>query len=250
MSEACRGQRRPARVQRRGHVRRAIDSVLAQTMPDFELIVVDDGSEDRTGEVVERWRIRGPLLRRPHGGLPPTLNAGLAEARAPVVAVQDADDWSAPERLERQLAVLDARPEVAVVGSRMPEVDAEGRPLTARAPFEPGDAYDVLMRFNPISNPSSAYRRDVVVALGGYDSGYGCAHEYDLWLRVSDHHSCSPSTSRSPSARSTARTSRRCASARASATRSTCALGRCAAAQPPGPGVPAALVVSYALPTK
>ena len=172
-----------------GAVRRAIDSVLAQTMPDFELLVIDDGSEDGTGDVVravEDARIR--YVRRPHAGLPQTLNAGLAEARAPVVAVQDADDWSAPQRLERQLAVLDARAEVAVVGSRMPEVDADGRELTARAPFEAGDAYHVLMRFNPISNPSSAYRREVVAALGGYDRRYGCAPEYDLWLRVSDRH--------------------------------------------------------------
>jgi glycosyltransferase involved in cell wall biosynthesis len=170
-------------------VRRAIDSILAQTMADFELIVVDDGSEDGTGDVVrsvEDPRIR--YVHRTHAGLPRTLNAGLAEARAPVVAVQDADDWSTPTRLERQLAVLDSRPEVAVVGSRMPEVDAEGRELTARAPFEPGDARHVLMRFNPISNPSSAYRREVVTALGGYDERYKCAPEYDLWLRVSDHH--------------------------------------------------------------
>jgi glycosyltransferase involved in cell wall biosynthesis len=172
-----------------GTIRRAIDSILRQTMQDLELIVVDDGSEDCTREVVQSMndpRLR--YVRRPHQGLPRTLNAGLAEARGAIVAVQDADDWSDPERLERQLAVLDARPDVAVVGSRMPEVDAEGRPLTPRAPFRAGDANEVLMRFNPISNPSSAFRRDVIVALGGYDPRYGCAPEYDLWLRVSDEH--------------------------------------------------------------
>jgi glycosyltransferase involved in cell wall biosynthesis len=150
---------------------------------------VDDGSEDRTGGIVQGVddpRVR--YVRRPHAGLPSTLNAGLAEARASVVAIQDADDFSVPDRLERQLAVLEERPDVAVVGSRMPEVDAEGRSLTARAPFEPGDAHHVLMRFNPISNPSAAFRRDVVVRLGGYDPRYGCAPEYDLWLRVSDDH--------------------------------------------------------------
>jgi glycosyltransferase involved in cell wall biosynthesis len=170
-------------------VRRAIDSVLAQTFADFELIVVDDGSEDGTGEVVRAVqdpRVR--YVRRPHAGLPASLNTGLAAASAPVVAVQDADDWSDPRRLARQLEVLEARPDVAVVGSRMPEVDANGRELTARAPFAAGDAYHVLMRFNPISNPSSAYRREVVMGLGGYDPRYGCAPEYDLWLRVSDHH--------------------------------------------------------------
>jgi glycosyltransferase involved in cell wall biosynthesis len=170
-------------------VRRAIDSVLTQTVTDLELIVVDDGSEDATAEVVQAVqdpRVR--YVRRSHAGLPATLNAGLAEARAPVVAIQDADDWSDPRRLERELEVLDARPDVAVVGCRMPEVDAEGRELTPRAPFEAGDAYHVLMRFNPISNPSAAYRRDVVMELGGYDTRYRCAPEYDLWLRVSDRH--------------------------------------------------------------
>ena len=170
-------------------VRRATDSVLAQTIEDFELIVIDDGSTDRTREVVravEDSRVR--YVRRPHAGLPATLNAGLAEARAPVVAIQDADDWSVPQRLERSLEILERRPEVAVVGSRMPEVDAQGHELTPRAPFQAGDAYRVLMRFNPISNPSSAYRREVVMGLGGYDTRYGCAPEYDLWLRVSDDH--------------------------------------------------------------
>ena len=210
-------------------------------MADFELLVVDDGSEDGTGDVVrgiDDPRIR--YLRRPHAGLPLTLNAGLAEARAAVVAVQDADDWSAPQRLERQLAILDARPDVAVVGSRMPEVDAEGRELTARAPFEAGDVYHTLMRFNPISNPSSAYRREVVGALGGYDPRYGCAPEYDLWLRVWTATSSWPSTSRWRSGRSTAPTSRPSGSARASATRSICATSDAASAQPARPAIAAA----------
>lgn len=170
-------------------IRRAIDSILAQTMADFELIVMDDGSEDRTGAIVREVddpRVR--YLRGPHRGVPPTLNEGIGQARAPVVAIQDADDFSVPDRLERQLSVLDEHPDVAVVGSRMPEVDAQGRPLTPRAPFHAGDAYDVLMRFNPISNSCATFRRDVVARLGGYDRRYGCAHEYDLWLRVSDHH--------------------------------------------------------------
>jgi len=104
------------------------------------------------------------------------------------VAVQDADDWSEPQRLERQLAVLDAEPDVAVVGSRMREVDEAGRDLSPRTSFAPGDVGGVLMRFNPIPNTSAALRRSVVLDLGGYDPRYRYAMEYDLWLRVAERH--------------------------------------------------------------
>jgi glycosyltransferase involved in cell wall biosynthesis len=171
---------------------RAIDSMLAQTVSDLELLAIDDGSHDATPQVIARAAARDPRVRPlPMGrnvGISRSLNEGLAAARAPVVAVQDADDHSEPTRLERQLAVLDARPEVAVVGSRMHEVDEGGRPLMARTSFTPGDVNDVLLRFNPIPNTSSAFRRDVALATGGYDPRYRYAMEYDLWLRLADSH--------------------------------------------------------------
>ena len=103
---------------------RAIESILGQTVRDLELIVVDDGSTDATPELargVADERVR--YLPLAHMGIARSLNAGLREARAPFVAVQDADDWSEPDRLERQLEVLENRAEVAVVGCRMHEVD-------------------------------------------------------------------------------------------------------------------------------
>lgn len=171
---------------------RAIDSMLAQTVTDLELLAIDDGSRDATPQLIAAAAARDPRVRPlPMGrnvGISRSLNAGLAAARAPVVAVQDADDFSAPERLERQLAVLEARPEVAVVGTRMHEVDEAGRPLVSRTAFAAGDVNDVLPRINPIPNTSAAFRRDVVVGLGGYDPRYRYAMEYDLWLRVAEHH--------------------------------------------------------------
>ena len=121
-------------------------------------------------------------------GIARSLNAGLQAASAPVVAVQDADDWSAPERLEHQLALLAERPEVAVVGSRMHEVDAAGAPLQPTTLFRAGDVTRTLLRFNPIPNTSAAFRRDVALGLGGYDPRYRYATEYDLWLRIADDH--------------------------------------------------------------
>ena len=171
---------------------RAIDAVLAQSVEDLELLLVDDGSRDASPGIiaaaVERdARVRA-LTMEHNVGISRSLNEGLRGARAAVVAVQDADDYSAPERLARQLEVLAARPEVAVVGSRMHEVDESGRRLVARTSFRAGDVNDVLLRFNPIPNTSSAFRRDVALALGGYDPRYRYAMEYDLWLRIADEH--------------------------------------------------------------
>jgi glycosyltransferase involved in cell wall biosynthesis len=171
---------------------RAIEAVLAQTVADLELIVIDDGSSDASADVARAAAERDPrvrLLQMPHNvGIARSLNEGLREARAPVVAVQDADDWSEPVRLERQLAVLDGDPAIAVVGSRMREVDEAGAELRPRTAFAAGDVGAVLMRFNPIPNTCAAFRRDAALAAGGYDPRYRYATEYDLWLRLAEHH--------------------------------------------------------------
>jgi cellulose synthase/poly-beta-1,6-N-acetylglucosamine synthase-like glycosyltransferase len=121
-------------------------------------------------------------------GIARSLNAGLEAAAAPVVAIQDADDYSAPNRLERQLAVLAGDPQVAVVGARMREVDDGGRVLRPRTSFASGDVGSVLPLFNPIPNGSAMFRRDAARAAGGYDSRYRYATEYDLWLRLAERH--------------------------------------------------------------
>jgi glycosyltransferase involved in cell wall biosynthesis len=173
-------------------VARAIASILGQTEPSLELIVIDDGSGDRSAAVAEEAigsdpRARVLRLER-NLGIARSLNEGLRAAAAPVVAIQDADDYSAPERLERQLGLLAAEPGVAVVGARMREVDAEERVLRPRTSFAAGDVVALLPRFNPIPNGSAAMRRDVALALGGYDERYRYAAEYDLWLRIAEHH--------------------------------------------------------------
>jgi len=170
----------------------AIAGILGQTVADLELIVVDDGSADDSAALAEAAAARDPrvsLLRMPGNvGIARSLNAGIDLAAAPVVAVNDADDVSDRHRLERQLALLDARPDVAVVGSRMREVGPAGQGLRARTAFAAGDVRAVLPRFNPIPNTSAAFRRDAVLAAGGYDPRYRYAMEYDLWLRLAERH--------------------------------------------------------------
>jgi glycosyltransferase involved in cell wall biosynthesis len=129
------------------------------------------------------------LLRMPRNvGIARSLNAGIEAARAAVIAVQDADDLSEPRRIERQLALLDARPDVAVVGARMREVDEHGIELRPRTAFAGGDVRRVLLRFNPIPNTIAAFRRELALGAGCYDDRYRYATEYDLWLRLAERH--------------------------------------------------------------
>jgi len=166
----------------------AVRSILEQTLEELELIVADDGSTDDTEAVVARFpdpRLR--YLPGPHVGISRNLNRALAEARSPYVALLDSDDRSYPTRLEKQLAVLEARPEVTAVGHRLLEVDEHEQPLNPRTSFAPGDINQALMRFNPISNSAVMFRREAALAVGGYDPSYTCTVDWDLWLRLADN---------------------------------------------------------------
>jgi glycosyltransferase involved in cell wall biosynthesis len=165
----------------------AIGSLLEQTLDDIEVIVADDGSTDDTAAVVAAFE--DPRVRHlpgPHVGISANLNRAIEQASSEYVALLDSDDWALPPRLERQLAVLEERPEVGVVGARMTEVDDAGRELRPRVTFAAGDVNGALLRFNPISNSCAAFRRSAVREVGGFDTSYTCTVDWDLWLRVAD----------------------------------------------------------------
>ena len=111
----------------------AVDSLLAQTVHALEVIVVDDGSVDGSLDIVRARADRRISILEPGGGVgvARALNIGLGAARAPVVARQDADDVAHPRRLERQLAVLRERRDLAIVGARGYTADASGRRVGA-----------------------------------------------------------------------------------------------------------------------
>ena len=163
-------------------LREALQSVLAQTLDDFELLVVDDGSTDGTAAILDEVqddRLR--VLRQGPLGLVAALNLGIAEARTPYLARMDADDVSLPERLERQVAYLDERPRVALVVSR---VETIGRDATVVLPDDDAALRRRLLLRNPFTHGSVVVRADAVARGGGYRTDYGANEDYDLWRRI------------------------------------------------------------------
>ena len=171
-------------------VRDGVGSLLAQTFADFELLVVDDGSTDDTADVLRS--IDDPRLRVLHNarnlGLAASLNRGLVAARGELVARQDVDDRSTPHRLARQVAFMDAHPDVALVGSWYTEIDADGAPLAAhRLPTAHADILWALHLYSPFVHSAVLWRRvPVRDAVGEYDERLTYSMDFDLWRRIAD----------------------------------------------------------------
>ena len=168
----------------------AIESLLAQSLPDFELLVVDDGSTDDSPTLLSDLarrdgRIR--VLQQSKSGLCQALNRGLAAARAPLFARLDADDLADPDRLQRQVGYLRRTPTVGMVGSWAREINGQGRPLGQRTPeTEPEALKRELARGNPFVHSSIMARTQLMRDLGGYRAAFQAAEDYDLWLRMSE----------------------------------------------------------------
>ncbi|MQC26812.1 MAG: glycosyltransferase [Chloroflexi bacterium] len=170
-----------------------MDSLFAQTEPDFEIVAVDDGSTDSTLAMLEGYALKDARLRvggRDHAGIIPALNAGLAACEANYVARMDADDLAHPERLARQADFLDAHPETGVVACLVegfPESELrEGFRIYINWLNSLVHDEDIRRdRFveSPLAHPSAMFRKDIVLGIGGYQE-HGWAEDYDLWLRL------------------------------------------------------------------
>ena len=155
----------------------AMESILGQTLEDFELIIVDDGSSDSSLQIVTGYakadsRIR--LYSRPNAGLVATLNEMLSVARGSLIARMDADDLSHPTRFERQVAFLDSNTRVAALGCQGKFIDPDGDPLMRlRVPTQHEQIQVELMATRlGIIHPAAMLRRDVLVEVGGYRNGF------------------------------------------------------------------------------
>ena len=173
------------------YLRAAVESVLTQSFPDFEFVIVDDASADTTRQILDSFADdRIQIVTNQHNlGLTRSLNVGLAAARGAYVARMDADDVTLPGRFEQQVAFLDANPERAMVASFVEHIDADGASLgVVRSPVEQGEIVRSLRQGNCFAHGTVMFRRDRAEALGGYDEEMEHSQDYDLWLQMLDEH--------------------------------------------------------------
>ena len=171
----------------------SLDSIARQTLADFEVVLVDDGSQDTTPKILRDWAQKNPrfrLINQPHGGIISALNTGLEHCHASYVARHDADDLAHPERLARQVDYLDNNPDVVLVSCLV-------------AGFPPGEVREGFRIYldwlnglvthedirreifieSPFPHPSVTFRKAWIRKLGGYQEN-GWPEDYDLWLRM------------------------------------------------------------------
>jgi glycosyltransferase involved in cell wall biosynthesis len=170
-------------------LREALDSVLAQSFRDFELIVIDDCSRDGTWNIIQEYAARDPrdvpLRNERNLNLARSLNRGIAAARGRYIVRMDHDDISVPHRLEAQIAFLEAHPEVGIVGSTMEIMDEAGRRTGMRRYNLTDDAIRrKIFIYSPFCHPATAMRKDVLDEVGPYDHAFNPAEDYELYFRI------------------------------------------------------------------
>jgi len=177
------------------YVGEALASVMAQDYPNFELVVVDDGSTDNSAECItaalDGWQrssgaSRVEFLQQTNQGVSAALNAGLALARGEYVATFDADDVMAPGRLRLQIGYLQAHPEVGCVGGIAVRIDQQGELLPKKDKKRAIRRFDftqALAQSLVVGGNLAVYRRDAMLAVGGYDPSIR-VQDFQMTLKI------------------------------------------------------------------
>src|SRR5215208_1756864 len=169
----------------------AVESILAQTLADFEFIIIDDGSKDGSLAILQKYAARDSRIRltsRANQGLTRTLNEALSQARGEFIARMDSDDVARPDRFENQIRFLREHPEIVCAGGYFELIDDEVRLLTLLKP--PTDDAEIqrqaLAGHGAICHPSAMIRREALERINGYDTDFMTAQDLDLWLRLGE----------------------------------------------------------------
>ena len=171
------------RAQRLG---KAIDSVLAQSHQDFELIVVDDGSDDNTAELIENYNADIVYIRQENRGPAAARNMGIEKARYNLLAFLDSDDWFAENKLAIQIEAMGQKPSCLI--SHTNEIwYRNGQILNQKLKHkkESGDIFARSLELCAVGMSTIMIHREIFERYGFFDEGFPCCEDYEFWLRIS-----------------------------------------------------------------
>jgi hypothetical protein len=168
----------------------AIESILGQTFRAFEFVVIDDGSTDKTREIISAYASRDARMRvfcHKNKGRAESLNIGISLAKGNYIARMDADDVAPPHRLQDQDDFMQHHPEVGLLGGAVELINTQGHVFkTVRPPLQDSEIRSAMLHYNPIFHSSVIMRKEVVLAVGGYRKALFDADDYDLFLRIGE----------------------------------------------------------------
>lgn len=171
----------------------AIKSIVEQDYRDWELIIIDDASTDKTFSLLKRFQNKDSRIKLFQNdkniGLSHSLNKAFAASSGKYIARMDADDSCYPSRLGLQKEYLEEHPNIDVVGCNADIVDERGIQITTtNMPLTPEKIRQSIIRINPLIHPSVMIKRSFFEAMGGYNGELRKKQDYDLWLRGVDNH--------------------------------------------------------------
>jgi GT2 family glycosyltransferase len=166
------------------HVKLAVESILTQTHDDFEFLIINDGSEPCVREYLEA--LADPRVQVIHHetsiGVSRSLNKGLRTLQTDLIFRMDSDDIAHPDRIRLQLKKMIDQPQTGVLGAQIRFIGSQTKP--PKVPIKHSEIGYRMNWSNALNHPTVVFRREVVIAAGGYDAGLECAQDYDLWMRL------------------------------------------------------------------
>jgi len=169
-------------------IRGAIKSVLAQTYRNIELVIIDDGSTDKTKDLVQLFLLdpRVHYFRQENKGVSIARNNGIKVSKGKYIAILDSDDfWCKADKLEKQVNFLEKNIEYALVGGGAIEMDKEGKETMRYLLLENDeDIRKTILLSNAFANVTTLFRKDIWERVGGYDKGFDGLEDRDLWLKI------------------------------------------------------------------